>query len=1313
MGIMRRIVLMLAALALLWLVGGVQFGAQAGAETAGPRLWLRGGAFDPLVEPPLGATQAAQLQAGNGLHLVQFSGPVQDAWLQALLDSGLQVVGYLPDYAYLAWGDPEALQRLAQTAPLRWSGDYRPAYALDPQLAQAGAAVDAPADVIVQWYSGSGAALEAHIRAAGESLGPAWEQGSLRTLALRLPSGALAGLAALPGVVNVEPRSQFERLDEVQAQIMAGNLAAGGAQPAGPGYLSWLRGLGFSEDPAHYPVIDLTDDGIDSGSDAPLHPDFYRLGDPALDDRLAYNVNWTNDMLADGLGGHGTLNASVAAGYNDRSGPANQDASGYQYGLGINPFGRIAGSKVFSNAGVWGLSGDNYPALLAQSYSLGARIVNNSWGDSASRGSYRSSDAAYDRLVRDADAAAAGLQEMVIIFSAGNAGPLANTSTSPGNAKNVLSIGAAESYRPDWSDGCGASAALADNALQMAVFSSRGPTDDGRVRPDLVAPGTHIQGAAAQASGYTGDGICDPYHPAGQTLYGASSGTSHSAPAAAGAASLLSAYYSEHYGGLPPSPAMVKAYLANSARPLPGSGGAETLPSNNQGWGMLDLGTAFDGASRLLVDQSEVLTATGSVLEFPAQVVDTGLPVRVSLAWTDPPGLPLGAAYVNNLDLEVEFGGQTYLGNVFSGSFSTSGGAADPRNNLESVYLPAGAGGQALVRVRATNLPGDGLPGNGDPSDQDFALVGYNLRGPTGVLSGTVTATGAGALGGASLQASGLKRNYVFEAAASGVYSLPLPAGVYTLTAWQYGYLAQSVGGVVITDNWGTRQDFSLAPAAMHLLEGCVLDAATAQGLDASLSLSGPFSQPLTTTQVTRSAACFAWELPAGSYRLRAESRLHQAQELRLDLQSDLQQDLALTALTTDGVLYGTLSGSDSGGPLAGAGVLAQPGGRRAFSAAGGGYELQLPPGFYTLTVDAPFYATLTLTNILAPQSNLLQLDAALAGSQLHLTPPDGLEGWAVVGAQSGQNLWLHNQGAAGAHYALYPTSGQPPDLGPDLAGYVALDSRTHSEVRYAWVDAFDGTNLFLGDDGEASLTLPFPFTFYGKTSTALRVGNNGLVLFGATSGEISHLNTPLGSANQDYLLAPFWDDLDSDTGLVTWKVLGSAPHRQFVVAWISRPHYSNIGNATFEMVLYEGSSSIKFQYQDVSFDHASYDSGASATVGIRGIGPRWLSFGNNQALLADEMALCFQAAGSPPCDPLSPPPWLSLTNASAWLPGGAAAAVQLNYDTAALVEGQYPALLRLSSSDPALQPYIDLPLTLTVGQGRVLLPLILVTHAP
>jgi hypothetical protein len=177
---------------------------------------------------------------------------------------------------------------------------------------------------------------------------------------------------------------------------------------------------------------------------------------------------------------------------------------------------------------------------------------------------------------------------------------------------------------------------------------------------------------------------------------------------------------------------MTKAYLMNSARYLTGTGANDKLWSNSQGMGELDLGMAFDGVPRLLQDEvaSNLFTASGQTQVFTGTIVDPTKPFRVTLAWTDPPGSTTGAALDNDLDLTVSVGCDAYKGNVFSGDHSVAGGSADHRNNVESVFLPAGVTGDFTVTVIADNINSDAL-NNGDAVDQDYALVIYNAQSIT------------------------------------------------------------------------------------------------------------------------------------------------------------------------------------------------------------------------------------------------------------------------------------------------------------------------------------------------------------------------------------------------------------------------------------------------------------------------------------------------------------------------------------------------------------------------------------------------------
>jgi hypothetical protein len=181
---------------------------------------------------------------------------------------------------------------------------------------------------------------------------------------------------------------------------------------------------------------------------------------------------------------------------------------------------------------------------------------------------------------------------------------------------------------------------------------------------------------------------------------------------------------------------MIKAYLINSASYLTGANAGGDLPGVNQGWGLIDLSRTFDSAGRRLVDQTQLFTESGQTFQINGSLADRSLQLRVTLAWTDAPGMLAGGAWVNNLDLELVVGGATiYRGNNFSGAFSVAGGEPDGENNVESIILPPdsipqGTDGNFTVVVRATNIAGDGVPGNGIDLDQDFALVVYNAAPP-------------------------------------------------------------------------------------------------------------------------------------------------------------------------------------------------------------------------------------------------------------------------------------------------------------------------------------------------------------------------------------------------------------------------------------------------------------------------------------------------------------------------------------------------------------------------------------------------------
>lgn len=759
------------------------------------------------------AELAATSRATSGeLRLVQFNGPIKRQWLDHLEAAGAEIIGYIPNYAYLIRATPAALRRLAlldagemtdDARPLRWMGRLEALHKLDPAFSDELLTARSSANLDVEIELLDGADVEQTIaqivaRSAGLIRAP---RRFLKfvVLSVRLAADQLLDIGESSAVLFINPARPFTTKDERSAQIIAANLTADGTQPAAPGYMDWLAAKGLNNAPDF--LIDISDTGLDRGTinDLSVHPDFLDAGGHS---RVIYSFNYGNDGQTDDRRGHGTLIASVAAGMgaSDRT-----DGEGYMLGTGVDPLARIGVSRIFNQAGsVW--SRLSFTNVVATAYSNGARISNNSWGNGAN--AYDATAQEYDALTRDAQPQVDGNQEMVFVFAAGNDGAGGHVN-SPGTAKNVITVGASENYRPEGMDSCNldGQGAIgpdgADSALDILRYSSGGPTPDGRMKPDLAAPGTHVYGAASRAPMFNANGLCPGvpiYQPPGQQFYTWSSGTSLATPHVTGAASLLRRFFTSHNllgAGQAPSPAMTKAFLVNSATYMTGENAGGNLPAERQGYGLVNLSRAFDGTARRLVDQSELFTESGQNYELAGSLADRSQPLRVTLCWTDAVGSLVGPALVNDLDLEVRIGDSLiFRGNHFEGALTTAGGDADRSNNIESVIIPAGAipegfAGNFKITVRAANIAGDGVPGNANALDQDFALVVANIAAPlvepppkkvpviTGVtyVKKRITITGHDFTAAAKVEINGklIEQPFTFDAATNS-FSLKLKA---------------------------------------------------------------------------------------------------------------------------------------------------------------------------------------------------------------------------------------------------------------------------------------------------------------------------------------------------------------------------------------------------------------------------------------------------------------------------------------------------------------------------------------------------------
>ncbi|HKY31287.1 MAG TPA: S8 family serine peptidase [Candidatus Polarisedimenticolia bacterium] len=656
---------------------------------------------------------AAPAPAGpGGVEVIQFHGPVKREWLRRLRAAGVRPLSYLAHDGYLVWSE-EGSNLAAAELPLQWRQPLERSDRLDPGLAAAAEPVAVSIQIV---RAGRHPEVLEEIRSRALSiLHEPRAHGELITLRARMPPEAIQELAARREVLWIEPFETAVLHDERSALIVAGHVAA--SRPGPPGHEAWLEAHGLSD--LSGVVVDVADTGIDTGDTALPHP--------GLAGRYAYAQDMTGEGQLQDCAGHGTNMAGIIAGGSWEG--DSLDAEGYLLGLGVAPSARVGSSRIFTCSGALSPA-VSFTELAAAAAARGARISNNSWGASGSQ--YNTVTAEYDAIVRDADGDPGnGDQPLLPVFSAGNQGPLPNTVGWPASAKNVLAAGATEGYRPGQSDGCGTQGLLADNANHILGISARGPAGDGRVKPDLVAPGSHIQSLASRALGYSGVGVCDKYFPPGQRLLNWATGTSQSAAHASGAAA-VAVEVARRLNGRDPSPALIKAMLIAHARDM---GNTSAVPSNTthrpnpaQGWGRVDLSDLVEGVPAVSIDQETILTETGSsVIHAPIAPADPDRPVVVALVWTDAPGTPGGWAWVNDLDLIVRTGDAVYLGNVLSEGISVTGGTPDFRNNVELVVLPPGSA-TLSVEVRASSLGGDGLPGVPGETDQDFALHVANAR---------------------------------------------------------------------------------------------------------------------------------------------------------------------------------------------------------------------------------------------------------------------------------------------------------------------------------------------------------------------------------------------------------------------------------------------------------------------------------------------------------------------------------------------------------------------------------------------------------
>jgi len=651
---------------------------------------------EPMLPEDLRVTE----YDGNGYYLVQVKGPVYQEYLNELKDIGIKVIGYIPMYALIVYANQEAIAFANIKSFVQWTGIYQPAYKLHEALLNA----KGTDRVTIQLFPIENPnEIAKQIQAKGFDVVLVVDHEIAKTIDVIGDLGRISAVARITGVQWIQPWSQ--------ATVFNNNcqwVTQTGWRSAVPvdsiGRRVWHKGVR-----GRGTVLSTSDTGITTA-----HWQFYDAAYPITGPGafpshrkvVGYKV-YSGAAFGDvGATWHGShVNCTVAGDDSINGGTSAYDGLAKDAKIYFADIANATGGLVVST---------NLTPLYDTVYlgrGLTYRILQHSgsWGWTSGTGDYLTQDATTDAYIYR-------YPVFLNLYAAANSGPTYRTIAHPGLSKNILTIGAT---------GNGTS------SNTIASWSSRGPTQDSRIKPTICAPGVSLMSADGATSG-------------SGSAYKAMSGTSMATPSANGAVGLIRHYLLAGYyptGSARPSDsikyqsaALLKSMAIVSADP---NVGTYVVPDSNIGWGRIDVDSVlfFTGDLRKLIIKDDTIgVGTGQSIT-DSFLVNSSIPLRICVVWTDTAAASgANPSIVNNLNTTLTApSGTYYRGSQYTSGQSTANPTTWDTRNVEECFRVNSPGtGKWKLMVTGQSVPNA-------PMGYAFAISGDVSPIVVGVEEGNVT----------------------------------------------------------------------------------------------------------------------------------------------------------------------------------------------------------------------------------------------------------------------------------------------------------------------------------------------------------------------------------------------------------------------------------------------------------------------------------------------------------------------------------------------------------------------------------------------